>query len=185
VQALAPHPAEVEMALWFHDAIYDVHRHDNEEQSAQWAREALEAAGVAAEVAARIEQLVLATQHTAIPHGADACLLVDIDLGILGAEKARFAEYERQIRAEYAHVPEPLFSQRRRAILRSFLERPAIYGTEPFRAALEERARCNLARSIEAIDASNAFDACNVSNASDACRAPAPSDGRRGLPQNR
>src|SRR5690242_4793748 len=43
----AEHPAEVEMALWFHDAIYELKRHDNEEQSAALARMVLSAAAVA------------------------------------------------------------------------------------------------------------------------------------------
>ncbi len=150
VRALAPHAAEVELALWFHDAIYDVHRHDNEAQSARWAGEALRAGGARPGAAERVAQLVLATQHAVPPEGEDACLLIDIDLGILGADEARFDEYERQIRAEYAFVPEPLFSQRRRAILQSFLDRPAIYGTAHFRAALEQRARRNLVRSLAA-----------------------------------
>lgn len=162
LRGLAPHPAEVEAALWFHDAIYDVHRADNEEQSARWACDALEAAGVTNEVAGRVEQLVLATRHSAIPQGADAGLLIDIDLAILGADAARFAEYERQIRVEYAHVPEPQFGTRRRAILQSFLDRPAIYSTPHLRSMLEARARANLAHSISAIDAARmpAADPC-------------------------
>jgi hypothetical protein len=36
----------------------------------------------------------MATCHTAKPADADQQLLVDIDLAILGAEPARFAEYE-------------------------------------------------------------------------------------------
>jgi predicted metal-dependent HD superfamily phosphohydrolase len=93
-----------------------------------------------------VHELVLATRHTAVPDGPAAQLLVDIYLAILGAPVERFEEYERQIRAEYAHVPGWLFRRTRRVILRGFLERPFLYGTAHFRAALESRARANLER---------------------------------------
>ena len=146
--ALAQRPAEVEVALWFHDAICEPGRHDNEERSALWARTALLRAGVAQDAAERVEHLVLATKHTAAPVSGDAQLLVDIDLAILGAEEPRFAEYEQQIRQEYGSVPQALFRERRLAILRSFLDRPGIYGTAYFHAALEQRARANLGRAL-------------------------------------
>ena len=145
---LADRPAEVEAALWFHDAIYDLSSHDNEERSAQWAQQALSAAGVAAESAARVGQLVLATRHTVMPESPDEQMLVDIDLSILGAPPARFAEYEVQIRAEYAFVPEAVFRSKRRAILQAFLDRPHLFSTPHFRAALEPSARANLARAV-------------------------------------
>jgi predicted metal-dependent HD superfamily phosphohydrolase len=146
--ALAERLAEVQVALWFHDAIYDTRAQDNEARSAQWAREALDGAGVASEVGLRVHALVMATRHAAEPEGADATLLVDVDLSILGAPDARFAEYERQIRREYEWVPEPAYRGARAKVLRSFLDRPAIYGTPWFASRLEERARTNLARSI-------------------------------------
>jgi predicted metal-dependent HD superfamily phosphohydrolase len=148
VAGLTGRPAEVEAALWFHDAVYDIGRPDNEERSASWARTALLAAGVREPSAERVERLVLATKHVAAPTEADENLLVDIDLAILGAGEARFAEYERQIRQEYAAVPEAQFRERRLAILGSFLARPRIYGTDHFQARLEERARANLRRAV-------------------------------------
>jgi predicted metal-dependent HD superfamily phosphohydrolase len=146
---LAEHPAEVVIALWFHDAVYDLHRHDNEAASAAWARDALREAGVRPEIAGRVHALVVATRHDAEPPPGDARLVVDIDLAILGAESARFDEYELQIRDEYAHVPPDIFRAKRRAILQSFLDRPAIYGTAVYRDRFEAKARANLARAIE------------------------------------
>ena len=146
--ALAEHPGEVALALWFHDAIYDVHAHDNEARSADWARQALLAAGVNAEAAERVHALVMATRHDAVPEGRDAELLIDIDLSILGAGRERFDEYERQVHAEYAFVPEEVRLPRRRDILQRFLDRKAIYATPRMHAQLEAQARINLQRSI-------------------------------------
>jgi predicted metal-dependent HD superfamily phosphohydrolase len=64
---LAGRPAEVEAALWFHDAIYNLGQADNEEQSANWAETALSSAGVPDDSVARVAQLVLATKHTSLP----------------------------------------------------------------------------------------------------------------------
>jgi predicted metal-dependent HD superfamily phosphohydrolase len=149
-KALAERPGEVALALWFHDAIYDVHAHDNEARSADWSREAMRAAGANEEAAERIHALVMATRHDAVPEGRDAELLIDIDLSILGAEPARFAEYERQVHAEYAFVPDEVRLPRRRAILQRFLDRPAIFATPRMHALLEARARTNLQQSIDA-----------------------------------
>lgn len=145
---LARYPAEVEAGLWFHDAVYDPRRDDNEEQSARLAHSTLAGAGVAPEVCDRVAALIRATKHAAAPTGPDAQLLVDVDLAILGAGESRFAEYERQIRDEYAFVPEPLFREKRRAVLRSFIERSWIYGTSHFRNRFEHQARVNLANSV-------------------------------------
>ena len=147
-RASAARPGEVALALWFHDAVYDLQAHDNEARSADWARDALQAAGAPPEVAQRVHALVMATRHDAQPSDPDAQLLVDIDLSILGAPPARFAEYERQIRAEYAHVPPALFEPRRREILGRFLSRDPLYLTPALRARCETQARTNLRAAI-------------------------------------
>ncbi len=148
VRDLPERPEEVEMALWFHDAIYDVKGSGNEERSAEWAHRALVAAGVAPTVAERVRQLVLVTRHDGVPGNVNEQVLVDIDLAILGAERPRFDEYERQIRDEYAFVPGFLFRRKRRQILRTFLDRPVLYSTAMLRERLEARARENLRRAI-------------------------------------
>lgn len=146
VHDAAAHPAEVEMALWFHDAIYDVKGSGNEERSADWAFDALSRSGVDAAAAGLVRDLVLATQHTALPTGADEQVLVDIDLAILAADTPRFDEYERQIREEYSYVPGFLFRRKRKQILKSFLDRPVLFNTPRLRERLEAAARENLRR---------------------------------------
>jgi predicted metal-dependent HD superfamily phosphohydrolase len=148
VRADAERPGEVELALWFHDAIYDTRRHDNEQRSAEWARSVADDAGLDAAVGKRVAALIMATRHDVTPEGADARVLVDVDLSILGASSTRFDEYERDVRAEYDWVPAPVFRRERRKILERILGRERIYGTQRIRESHEAGARANLTRSL-------------------------------------
>jgi len=148
VRALADHADEVELALWFHDVIYDTSKKDNEKRSAEWARDSVLAAGVSNEKADRIHELIMATMHSAVPVGRDAEVLVDIDLGILAAGADRFDDYEVQVREEYSWVPENLYRAARRKVLEQFMNREWIYSTESFRTKYEARARENIGRSL-------------------------------------
>jgi len=152
VAHLANRPGEAAIALWFHDAVYLPPAKDNEARSADWAGAALREAGAGEDVCERVWALIMATAHHAAPGDTDACLVVDIDLAILGADAARFAEYEEQVRAEYAAVPIDLFRQKRAELLARFLERPAIYQTPKLHARFENQARANLRHAIEAAE---------------------------------
>ena len=164
-QELAQHPGEVEIALWFHDAVYDVRAHDNELRSAQWASQALQQCGATQAQIARVHALIMATCHGAptpektqaqglrqtLRDEIDTQLLLDIDLAILGAAPARFAEYDQQVRAEYSWVPATIYSVKRKEVLQSFLQRPRIYGTEQLGRMLEAPARANLLSAINTL----------------------------------
>ena len=139
---------EVELALWYHDAIYDARASDNEARSAELAVQAMRRAGVAVDARKRVRALIMATRHDALPAPGDAALLVDTDLGILAVEPARFDEYEREIRAEYAWVPSVIFRQKRKQVLQGFLDRERIYVSGAFDAD-ESPARQNVMRSLE------------------------------------
>lgn len=145
---LTENPYEIELALWFHDAIYNTHRHDNEEQSAIWAEKVLLDNGIKISRVTRIKNLILSTDHRSLPQSNDTKYLVDIDLAILAAPEPRFIEYECQIRQEYNWVSEEIFIEERTNILRLFLEREYIYFTDFFRDRYETQARKNLITSI-------------------------------------
>jgi predicted metal-dependent HD superfamily phosphohydrolase len=146
---LAQYPYEIELGLWFHDAIYDVKRQDNERKSAEWAKAAGLRCGLPAPTAERVYDLVMVTRHRAQPEDIDAKILVDIDLSIMGAPSERFDEYERQVREEYAWVPGLFFHGKRRQILEEFIARPRIFNTDCFVESHEAQARSNLQRSLE------------------------------------
>ncbi len=142
-QHLAANPHKVELAIWFHDAVYDVKAKDNELKSAEWARTALEEAGVSKEKSQRVYELIMASEHSAMDT-LDTRLLVDIDLAILGSSPKRFAEYDGQVRAEYSYVPGFLYRRKRKQILQSFLKRNSIYQTPDLKLRFELQARRNL-----------------------------------------
>jgi predicted metal-dependent HD superfamily phosphohydrolase len=150
VRDQAHRPAEVALALWFHDAIYDARRKDNEERSAEWACQVAQAAGVA-RAADSIHALVMATRHDVIPQDPDARLLVDIDLAILGSSPGRFDESTQQIREEYIHLGDEEWREGRARVLQEFLARPCIFSTPGFYSAREPQARANLLRALRAL----------------------------------
>lgn len=147
----ADRPAEIELALWFHDVVYDPTRGDNEAQSAAFGADWMARAGVPPEVSQRVVELVLSTQRHRATDG-DAALLSSIDLAILGAGEDAYARFEHAVRREYGHVPEASYPRGRTAVLRGFLDRAVIYEHAPARDALEMQARKNLAAAIAALE---------------------------------
>lgn len=155
VAALADRRAEVEAALWFHDAVYDTHASDNEEQSARMVETALSDAGVGPEVVARIAVYVRATKDH-VTSTRDGVLVVDVDLSILGESEEIFARFEDEIRREYGWVEASLYVKGRSAVLQRFVERPSIHRNELFRERYEAKARANIAASLRALAGTSA-----------------------------
>lgn len=143
-----PEAAAVAAALWYHDAVYQPVRHDNEAVSADWAVAFLGKSGVASAQCQLVHSLIMATSHGDAPTGATHQLLVDIDLSILGTSPERFAEFEQQIRFEYGWVPVEVYRARRAELLQHFLRRPRIYCTDIFHEAQELQARRNVEHAI-------------------------------------
>lgn len=152
VRSLAQSGSEVEAALWFHDVIYDTRASNNELQSAEMASRFLTSAGVSAAICSRVHSHILSTAHKGKPVADDARLVVDIDLSILGQDEQVYDQFERSVREEYKWVPWFLFRRKRIEILRSFLDRESIYGTERFRQRYESAARSNLERATRRLE---------------------------------
>jgi predicted metal-dependent HD superfamily phosphohydrolase len=135
------------LALLFHDAVYAV-------GTAHGANEAASAALLDALVAdtAEARRLILLTAaHGDALDGldADAAHFLDADMAILGADPARFAEYEAQVRAEYTPlVGADAYTSGRRAFLEKVLATPRIFLSRFFFDRFEAQARANLAAAV-------------------------------------
>ncbi len=149
VYELAEHPAELELAIWFHDVIYKPFSTDNELKSAEWAKEFLLASDYNLAGAERVFKLIMATLHNGTMTCSDEKLIVDIDLTILGTPPSVYDQFERNVRQEYKLVPKFIFSKKRKQLLKSFLEQPSIYHHDYFKTRYENQARENLRRAVE------------------------------------
>jgi predicted metal-dependent HD superfamily phosphohydrolase len=140
-------PADVYLAVVFHDAIYDATRHDNEARSAALARTL---AGASDRTVALIELTARHGQLTPadVADDPDAGHFLDSDMAILGAPADVFDRYDAGVRIEYAHVPDAAYRAGRGAFLAKVAALPRIYFTELFHARLDAAARANLARAI-------------------------------------
>lgn len=144
----------VRMAAWFHDAVYAVHHGaiSNEEASARLAERALAELRVPAARTAETARLVRVTQTHRIEAGdRNAAVLCDADLAVLGAPDERYRQYTREVRQEYAQVPDEEFRRARAEILKSLLAAPTLFHTAVAGERFEQQARMNLATEIAAL----------------------------------
>ena len=145
-------PAAFELAVWYHDAVYDPAASDNEARSA-----ALLGADMAGLVdptlLRRADALVRGTADHLCPPGlpveeaADMALFLDLDMAVLGADPPIYDAYERGIAAEYLPVVgAERFAAGRKRFLEEMLARPRLFHTEHFGRLNDAAARRNMRR---------------------------------------
>lgn len=141
--------ATVEVALWFHDVIYDPKGQNNESLSAQHARCFLAALAYEKEKITKVEHFIMLTQHPSVAKTDDEKLMIDIDLAILGSDDSIYDRYEEAIRNEYQFVPRRIYDVERRHLLQSFLKQKRIYQSDYFIEKFEYQARKNIMRILQ------------------------------------
>lgn len=136
-------------AIWWHDAIYEPSRSDNEALSAEMAERDLAAMGVSPAERAEVARLIrLTAGHTVEPNDPLGAVLVSIDLSILGRAPETYDRYAAAIREEYGFVPDDAYRLGRAAVLQRFLEAPVLYPAPRLRERFEAQARDNIAREL-------------------------------------
>jgi len=143
----------VGLAIWYHDAVYESLRGDNETKSAEWALAFLAETNLAPARRERVADLIRRTaDHTQPqpPDDADLLLFLDADLSILGAPAAAYWDYARQVRCEYHLVPDLLYRPGRRKVLAKLLAAPVLFHTPALHEAFDAPARRNLQAELTA-----------------------------------
>ncbi len=141
---LTENSENIELAIWFHDAVYKTRSKNNELESAQWAVQFLENNGISNKTRVVILDLIMATLHNGELKTEDQKLMVDIDLTILGSSSDVYDLFEEQVRKEYKWVPGFIFRKNRKRILKSFINKEFIFKHKYFFDKFEGQARINL-----------------------------------------
>ncbi|MHA3054091.1 metal-dependent hydrolase [Acinetobacter sp. ANC 4633] len=137
----------LQLAIFFHDVVYQSRSASNEHDSALLMRQQL--AGALPETQLdKIASWILATQQHATTSESDLAYLLDIDLAILGSAAVRFAEYQQQIRQEYIWVDELIYQEKRKQVLRQFYLTQPLYQTRYFQQHYEQQAKNNLLQAL-------------------------------------
>ena len=135
----------VQLAAWFHDAVYEGVAGVDEQQSADLAEQML--GDLPPRDVGEVVRLVLLTSHHhPEPGDAAGAALCDADLAILGAIPGRYDVYVRDVRLDYAHVDDASWVVGRTAVLDSLLALEPLYRTPVARDLWAERALANLQR---------------------------------------
>lgn len=147
---LAADPDTLELAIWFHDAVYVPGAPDNEARSAELLETLAEGTIEPARLA-RTQALILATVHPSDAVITDSRLIADFDLWSFGRSRAAFLRDSVRVRRELGHLSLVDYWTGQRAFLEQLLARPAIYRSGAFDRAHEAAARANIAAYIDAM----------------------------------
>lgn len=147
----------VDLAIFYHDAVYNSARHDNENASAALAEERLQVLGCSPARIRKVTRYILATQHVgpaeATTAGADSDLdhFLDFDLSVLASAPPAYGAYAAAIRREYAIYPDDAYARGRAGVLRKLLDLKRLYRVPALAQAWEAPARANLQRELDSL----------------------------------
>lgn len=138
-------PDAVALAIWFHDAIYEIDAVDNEQRSADWFLK--ESDNIFSDsLRKRVYNHILATLHCGekINHH-DSQIMVDIDLFSFGKPWPEFLQDSNNVRAEKSEMSDEEFYRKQCCFQKFLLDQPRFFQSDYFFEHYESQARQNLA----------------------------------------
>ena len=136
----------------FHDIVYDPRSRTNESDSASLADGFLSDLGWLLDRRRLVSEMIEATA-THRTQTAEAALLLDADLAILGSDPVAYYDYVAAVRCEFGFVDDSAWRTGRSAVLRSFLDRQHLFVTATMSAARQAQARVNMSAELASLTA--------------------------------
>jgi len=134
-----------EMAIWFHDIIYQYGAKDNESLSAHTFRDLAEP-HMAGNFVDRVCQFIIATKHTGNAQDIGEAYMVDIDLSGFGLPWEGYLADSNALREEAPNVSDEDYYSGKLRFLDGLLGWKELFQTDYFNDRLESRARENIKR---------------------------------------
>ena len=138
-------------SLFYHDVIYNASKRDNEEKSADLAKENLLLIAYPIDKINTCYEQIMATKSHSVSDNNDTNLFTDADLSILGQGWDVYSIYCQQVRKEYSVYPDFLYNPGRKKVLQHFLSMDRIFKTDYFFEKFEKQARENLQGELNAL----------------------------------
>lgn len=135
--------------LFYHDAVYNALKSDNEEKSADLAGDRMLDLSVPSGLIDRCRKQILATKKHEVNPDNDANYFTDADLSVLGQDWNIYSAYAQNVRKEYSVYPDLLYKPGRRKVLQHFLNMQRIYKTDYFFGMYESQARQNMEKELK------------------------------------
>ena len=133
----------VEMAIWFHDIVYQPDAGDNEENSATLFRY-LVTPYLQPDLINKVCKIILATKHIDAPENADQAFMLDIDLSSMGLPWKYFCRDANDLRTESSNTSNRRYYSEKLKFYDVLLKKPTIYYSDFFSELYEGQARKNI-----------------------------------------
>jgi predicted metal-dependent HD superfamily phosphohydrolase len=141
----------LELALWFHDIVYNIGSQSNELDSVEVALRFLYEHKLNCFMP-EVYNLIMMTAHDHNSEDLQMQTIADIDLSSLALPWTRFKRSNRQIEREYlTEFTVEEFREGNTKFLQSLLDKEHIYYTDFFRTKYENLARQNIERGLREI----------------------------------
>jgi len=118
--------------MFFHDIIYDALKSDNEEKSAELARQRMTQISVPDYIINNCKTQIIATKKHLVHPESDTNYFTDADLSILGQSLENYTTYSQNVRKEYSVYPDLIYNTGRKKVLEHFIKMERIFKNRLF-----------------------------------------------------